>query len=64
MLMVDSRRTGKIDIIYVDSDRDGKWDLSYYDPDGDGTFPLVGCHRNGEIKPYRAERVGARTSGR
>ena len=59
MLSVDSQGTGKVDGVYFDVDRDGKWDLSYYDVEGNGNFGLVGYHRNGEMKPYKIERVTA-----
>jgi hypothetical protein len=54
-LSIDSKDTGKVDIIVVDVDRDGKWDISFHDVDGDGKADLVGYHPDGKPKASRFE---------
>jgi S1-C subfamily serine protease len=60
LLMIDSKNTGKIDVIVFDTNRDGKWDFSHHDTDGDGAPNLVGYHPDGAVKASRFERYVAR----
>ncbi len=54
-LQIDSKDTGRIDIVVYDTNRDGKWDISYHDVDGDGKPDLVGYHPDGNVKASRFE---------
>jgi S1-C subfamily serine protease len=57
LLMFDEDGNGKVEMLIVDQGRDGKPDLVLYDTDEDDKPDLRGEYRNGEMEPYRVERI-------
>ena len=49
--LFDTKKRSKPDGIVLDHGRAGKWDISYWDVNFDDTFPIVGHHPDGQIKP-------------
>jgi len=55
MLIIDTKGTGKGDIVMFDNGRKGWFDSAFYDTVGDGKPHLIGYFHKGEDKPYKVE---------
>ncbi len=52
---LDSKGTGRADIVVFQGARNGRWNRSWIDTDGDGKYDTIGYHPDGTLGAARYE---------